>query len=267
MSGDAELRAMADAAEAAIEAGRLRFVRRVVTVRETASTQGAARRLAEPGTLVAAGRQTAGRGRLGRRWADEAGMGVAATLILDAGGHASGAVSLAAGLAAAAAVEAAIAGAPGAPSVGVRWPNDVVERAAGGGGRKFAGVLVERADGLLLVGIGVNVTQRDADFEEPVRARAVSTGMCGSAWGRPEVLGRLCLELDRTLGLDGGSARTEWEAMDVLLHTRRIFEHDGRRVEGVVVAIDPSSAVRVRLLDGGEVSLPALTTSLIPIGG
>ena len=121
MSGEAELRAMADAAEAAVGAGGLRFVRRVVTVRETASTQDAARRLGEPGTLVAAGRQTGGRGRLGRRWFDDEGMGVAATLILETAPHEPGAVSLAAGLAAAATVEAAIAAPGSAPRCAGRW--------------------------------------------------------------------------------------------------------------------------------------------------
>ena len=44
---------------------------RVVVVPETSSTQDAARRLdREPGTVVIACRQTAGRGRLGRTWAD-----------------------------------------------------------------------------------------------------------------------------------------------------------------------------------------------------
>ena len=43
----------------------------MTVVAETGSTQDSARRLgARPGDVVVAGRQSAGRGRLGRRWAD-----------------------------------------------------------------------------------------------------------------------------------------------------------------------------------------------------
>ncbi|MDA0214648.1 MAG: biotin--[acetyl-CoA-carboxylase] ligase, partial [Planctomycetota bacterium] len=50
--------------------------RSVTVLRETASTQDHARNL-EVGSVVVAGRQTAGRGRLGRSWIDTAEDGLA----------------------------------------------------------------------------------------------------------------------------------------------------------------------------------------------
>ncbi|MEE9131785.1 MAG: hypothetical protein V3T84_17375, partial [Phycisphaerales bacterium] len=59
---------------------------RAIVIRETASTQDAARRLgAQPGDVVVAWRQTAGRGRLGRRWADTREDGVALSIVLPCG--------------------------------------------------------------------------------------------------------------------------------------------------------------------------------------
>ncbi|MHC4102053.1 MAG: biotin--[acetyl-CoA-carboxylase] ligase, partial [Planctomycetota bacterium] len=121
-------------------------LRRVTVLRETGSTQDAAKRMsAEPGDVVVAWRQTAGRGRLGRAWADTGEDGIAVTLVTDAGPPSWLAVASAVG--AACAAEALLRRA-----VGIKWPNDVVVD-----GRKLAGVLTEQAGGQALIGIGLNV--------------------------------------------------------------------------------------------------------------
>ena len=63
----------------------LHAIRRVVALAETASTQDAPKtRAASAGTLVTAWRQTAGRGRFGRHWADTGTEGVAASFVVEA---------------------------------------------------------------------------------------------------------------------------------------------------------------------------------------
>ncbi len=117
-------------------------LRRVIVVRETDSTQDAARRLgAEPGDVVVAWRQTSGRGRLGRAWADTGHEGIAVTFVIDAAPPERLAPACAVGAARAAEGLLALRGITGEArgAVGIKWPNDVVA-----GGRKLAGVLVER---------------------------------------------------------------------------------------------------------------------------
>src|SRR5438552_2644495 len=146
---------------AAISQRQHRFIHRVEVLDETPSTQDAARLLAagEPGLAVFALRQTSGRGRLGRIWTQYLDLGLAATFVLDGLSFSRAHLSLGCGLAAAATIEALIP-AHVAPRIGLRWPNDVVERPSG---RKLAGVLIESADSLAFAGIGINVLHTAAD--------------------------------------------------------------------------------------------------------
>ncbi|MCX5664806.1 MAG: hypothetical protein NTY97_08935, partial [Planctomycetota bacterium] len=89
-----------DALEATI--ARCASWRSVTVVRETASTQDHARNL-HVGDVVIAGRQTAGRGRLGRAWIDTAEDGLA--LSANAAANSPPWISLASAIAAAQAIE------------------------------------------------------------------------------------------------------------------------------------------------------------------
>src|SRR5439155_23451041 len=67
----------------AVVAAHCLLLRRVTVLRETDSTQDAARRMsAAPGDVIIARRPTSGRGRLGRRWIDLHGEGVALTAVI-----------------------------------------------------------------------------------------------------------------------------------------------------------------------------------------
>ena len=108
---------------------------------------------APAGTLVLADRQTAGRGRHGRRWDSAPGVGIWLTLIerpTDA--RALDVLSLRCGLGAAEAIEP-IAG----HAIALKWPNDLYLR-----GRKLAGVLIETrwrgpSPDWVAIGFGLNV--------------------------------------------------------------------------------------------------------------
>jgi len=138
----------------------------------------AARALAEggapSGTAVLAERQTAGRGRAGRRWHAPHGTALLLSVVLrpppgQPSGSAPGALPLRVGLAVARAAEC-VAGVV----FGLKWPNDVVVDGAG----KVAGILCEAVSGadggFVVVGIGVNVNQRPEEFPPEVRPMATS---------------------------------------------------------------------------------------------
>ena len=135
----------------------------------TGSTNATALAMAEAGapewTLVAAGHQTAGRGRLGRTWTDRAGSrphvlvrGSAVTWSRSAPGSS---IPLLAGAAMAVAIRD-VAGV----DVRCKWPNDLLV-----GDAKVGGILVESSvvDGQLahaVIGIGVNL-EAPSDVDRP----------------------------------------------------------------------------------------------------
>src|SRR6516164_482086 len=115
--------------------------REVRAVAETGSSNAdllaAAGAGAAEGTVLVAEAQTAGRGRMGRRWASPPGAGLTFSVLLRPDGVPGallGWVPLLAGVAAAAAVRAVAAVEPG-----LKWPNDVLI-----GGAKLGGILAER---------------------------------------------------------------------------------------------------------------------------
>lgn len=118
------------------------------------STSDRALALARAGSplpaLVLADRQSAGRGRRGRRWISDTPLGLWFTVARAWTGGEVGALALRFGLATARAVETVARGL----RVDVKWPNDLFVN-----GRKLGGILCERADGIVLAGIGLNVNQ------------------------------------------------------------------------------------------------------------
>jgi BirA family transcriptional regulator, biotin operon repressor / biotin---[acetyl-CoA-carboxylase] ligase len=161
---------------------RLLDVPRVVVFDSTASTMDDAHSLAArdapPGTVVLTDRQTAGRGRGGRRWESASGQGIWMTVIERPNDRrAADVLSIRLGLRAARSLDRY------APSpVRLKWPNDLYV-----GEGKLAGILVEarwRANRLDWVAIGIGVNVR-----EP-------TDVANAAWllpgaNRIDVLGEL----------------------------------------------------------------------------
>lgn len=254
----ADLDALRRAADSALARPGCRW-RRALVLEACTSTQDAALEASagRPGLVVVAGRQTAGRGRLGRAWHDESGLGLALTCVLPAG---TGTISLAAGVAVLRTVTSL-----GAPPLGLKWPNDVVER--GGPRRKLAGVLLEVREGVALLGVGLNVLQHGPDWPHALDGRAVSLRELGLAVARPHALVAVLASLDDALSScespEGQrSILAEWAAADVLTGTEQEFEHDGTRVRGIVRSIDPLRALVVAT-PSGDVTLPASSTSLV----
>lgn len=237
------------------------LVRRVITLDEVDSTQDIARAesSAGPGVLVIAERQTRGRGRLGRPWHHRPGLGLAFSLTLDAAKRSSALVSIASGLAIALGSERVVSG---PARLGIKWPNDVVEP-RGSLERKLAGVLIEQAGSILVVGIGINVAHASEDLAPELRSIATSLAMiCGTTPSRLRVLEHVLVELDRCLRWPEATLTKEWLARDVLVGTRREYQCGPDRYAGEVLAIDPLRAIRLRTTQG-DIDLPAATSTLV----
>jgi BirA family biotin operon repressor/biotin-[acetyl-CoA-carboxylase] ligase len=215
-----------------------------VWLEETGSTNDDARRLAESGapawTVVAAGHQTAGRGRLGRSWADTPGKALTFSVILRPRLEPDRAplVTLAAAAAMVAAAET--------PGLGSKWPNDLVV-----GERKVGGILAEAAvEGAalrhLVLGIGVNLSMTAEDFPPEVRTTATSLASLGGP-DDPERLLASFLRLFRP-----ACERLPEDAVDryrrvctTLGRLVRARTTDGQDVEGIAVDLDGRGGLTV----------------------
>lgn len=164
---------------------------RDVTVRaETGSTNSdllaAARAGAPEGTVLAAEVQTAGRGRLDRRWICPPRAALSFSVLLRPDGVpavARGWIPLLAGVAVAAGLRA-----QAGLDARLKWPNDVLV-----GGAKISGILAEQSGAAIVLGIGINVTTRREELPVP---HATSVVLAGAVPDREQLLVAVLGELE-----------------------------------------------------------------------
>jgi BirA family biotin operon repressor/biotin-[acetyl-CoA-carboxylase] ligase len=225
------------------------------------STQRVARDLARSGaaegTAVIAEEQTAGRGRLGRRWHSPAGENLYCSVVLRPPRAPAEVpqVALVAGIAVAVAVEVATGRRPA-----IKWPNDVLLD-----GRKVAGILTEMESEIdrvhhVIAGIGVNLNTRR--FPRELRDKASSLLLLtGRAVDRARfaagLLGALEARYGRYLTVGFPSVRTEWESYSSLTGTDVRVQGPGGEVAGRVLGLDDDGALRLRGADGRVVRVVA----------
>src|SRR6476661_5539300 len=122
--------------------------------------------------------QTAGRGRLDRRWICPPRAALSFSALLRPDGVpavARGWIPLLAGVAVAAGLRA-----QAGLDARLKWPNDVLV-----GGAKIAGILAEQAGDAIVLGIGINVTTRRDELPVP---HATSVVLAGAAPDREQLL-------------------------------------------------------------------------------
>jgi BirA family transcriptional regulator, biotin operon repressor / biotin---[acetyl-CoA-carboxylase] ligase len=176
--------------EAVLPRLRGRLGRPYEHVDATPSTQLLLAADAPEGALVAAEEQTAGRGRLGRRWLAPHGTSLLCSLQLrpDVPGERLAELT---GVAARAVADTVAAAAGVEPEL--KFPNDVLV-----GGRKLAGVLAEAREGRVVLGIGINVNVREAELPGEVDTPATSLLVeIGRKLDRAELLVELLDRLER----------------------------------------------------------------------
>lgn len=210
--------------------------------------------------LVLAERQTAGRGRRGRKWISPFAENIYYSLVLriDGGLRQLEGLSLVVGLAVMHTLREY-----GIPRAGLKWPNDVLV-----GQKKVAGILLELvgdpADVChVVLGVGINVNMQSAEGvdQEWTSIRLES----GQVTDRNQLVARLSETLVAYLErhrLDGFSAiQDEWE-QGHLWQGREVSLIAGvNKIDGVVLGIDRQGALRLsvegeeKTYSGGELSL------------
>ncbi|MBP6964725.1 MAG: biotin--[acetyl-CoA-carboxylase] ligase [Armatimonadetes bacterium] len=224
-----------------------------------ASTNDLAARMAgdgaPEGTVVAADEQSAGRGRLGRRWISPPDSGLYLSIVLrpqiPADSHWQ--LAFVCSLAVAEAVRAATG-----LAAQTKWPNDVLLN-----GRKVAGVLVERcraADGAVIAGIGINVNTADWPAEIAESATSILLESLEAA-SRPEIERAVLDALDaryEALKSEGFSPILDaWRGLDCTVGREVEVRAADGVVRGVAAAVSESGSLIVRSGGGALTEISA----------
>ncbi len=234
------------------------FIRDIIVFEETDSTNNHVSTLgrngAPGGVVVFAERQTAGRGRFGRRWDSASHLGLWFSVLLRPELPISqwprlttwAAVGIAAGIEILLGVR-----------VGIKWPNDVLFD-----GRKVAGVLIETGCDaaqrpFAAVGIGINANHQAADFPAELAASAGSIRQInGDRVDRSELAVAVLHALASRLPLLGDGRFdqliAEAELRSVLLGSWIQVREGGQTFEGVAEQLDPNGCLLLRD-EGGQV--------------
>jgi BirA family biotin operon repressor/biotin-[acetyl-CoA-carboxylase] ligase len=227
-------------------------IARVVEVHGAlASTQERARELARAGsphgTLVVAGVQTGGRGRLGRRWGSPEG-GLWMSLVLRPEFDAS--------LASRVTQTAAVGVAKALWEIGVeariKWPNDLLA-----GGKKICGILAESSAGnateavkerylaYVIVGVGMNANLDPAELGVPDREVTTIRSELGRDVDLLDLLGALLSNLDAELDRikDFGGVLEDWRNLNCTLGEMVRVRRFGETIDGMAVDLTAEGAL------------------------
>jgi BirA family biotin operon repressor/biotin-[acetyl-CoA-carboxylase] ligase len=177
------------------------------------------------GSIVLADHQSAGRGRLDRRWEAPEGTALLASFVL----RPNPLLSLALGIAAAETC---------GPRVRLKWPNDLLLD-----GRKLGGILVETTPTKAICGIGINLTwapEGAAMLHQP----------------RDELFARLQPAVERWSKAPPGAVIEGWRGLSATLGRRVRLSLPGQTVEGTAENISERGEL---VIDGVSYSAGSVT--------
>ena len=218
--------------------------RQLDVVEETGSTNADLLARAASGTDVAgavliAEHQTAGRGRHGRGWSDSPRAQITMSVgvsVVDVPVAGWGWLPLATGVAVVDTVAPLLEVA--GVQAGLKWPNDVL---AGGG--KLAGILAEVARAVVVIGLGLNVTQAPEEVDGPGATSLLDLGV--PAPDRDQLLRALLKELGRRIVAWRAARGADWQlaadysARSLTIGSRvRAQLPGGREIVGTASGID-----------------------------
>lgn len=229
------------------------FWRQIRVVEETGSTNAdLARYGKEPGQVLVAEAQTSGRGRMGRTWSAPPRSGLSFSVLLPQEDSVTrlGWLPLVAGVAVVSALRgfAEVEGVERGGMAGavLKWPNDVLV-----GERKLAGILAQRTEAGVVVGIGLNVSLRPDELPVPT---ATSLAIEGSPTDRDPLLRAILRELaarHEEFGAEEASLRAAYRELCATLGRHVRVELPGDEIlTGTATDIEEAGRLVVRGPDG-----------------
>lgn len=236
-----------------------------------------ARAGAEEGVWLRARRQTQARGRQGRAWSSPAGNLYASTLVrLRPTDPAAGTLALVTAVAVAETIltylpPTADGGAPwvsrsqgdamatGGGQLTIKWPNDVLL-----GGAKLVGILLERADDAVVIGIGVNLACHP-DLPDRATTSLAAQGVEIDPAVFADTLAEAVVRwIQRWRGEGLSPVRARWLALAHPVGTALTARlPDGSAIDGLFDGLDADGALVLRLASGERRVIHAADVFLI----
>lgn len=198
----------------------------------------------EEGLWLRAERQTAGRGRQGRAWTSPPGNLSASTLVrLRPTDPAAASLAL---MAAVALHETVSVYLGSAASAVLKWPNDLLVA-----GAKLSGILLERADDAVVIGIGINLAHHP-DLPDRATTSLAAQGATVAPADFVETLAEAVARwLSRWRGEGLGPIRSAWlDAAHPIGTALSARLPDGGTAEGLFDGLDADGALILRLASG-----------------
>lgn len=142
----------------------------------------------------------------------------------------------------------------------IKWPNDILS-----GGAKISGILLERRDDAVIIGIGINLAFHPQGLGRPVTSLSALGVEPPTAQAFQSVLARC---LSHWLGLWRGGGLPDilatWQAQAHAKGTPlSVHLPDGQSVAGVFDGLDAHGALQLRLADGAVRAIHAGDVFLI----
>ena len=242
-----------DSAKTALRGTRFEDLRWVESTGSTNADLVAAAKAGSGECALVADHQSAGRGRLDRRWEAPPGASLLMSILVRAPFPAAGPNLLSSALAVAA-VDALRSQA--GLDVGLKWPNDIVAPGAGRGGQdlKLGGLLAELHSGggaeAVVLGVGINLAWKDVGFPEELRASATAVDLLGGSVDRTELVVGVLRAMDGVGELAHSASACEMLAQSygercVTLGRRVRVELPRGELVGRAVRLDPTGALVV----------------------
>lgn len=228
----------------------------IVRCGQVTSTNDIARKLAaggcQDGTVITASSQTKGRGRFDREWFSPEGSGIYLSILIkdNIPTVSSPLLSFVSALS----VALAIKNLTGACAL-IKWPNDVLVNS-----KKIAGILIEKSKGYYIVGIGVNLSNKNDQFPKELSGKASSLlEETGVLYDRDGFLSGLLREFDLQYKdfVKNGPANIVkmTKEMSSTLGSHLKIRTDGAVFEGKAIDIDGSGSLLLELPDGKIISI------------
>lgn len=202
----------------------------------------------EPGLVVVARSQTEGKGRQGRSWLDCGGLNLSAVVPAHRASFDRG-FSVWLGLMVVLCLREGFN-----VDARLKWPNDIIC-----GNRKLGGLLLENLHSqqgtVIIAGLGLNLTTRQADFPAGLQGLATSVFMETGNRLRPAAIAGLILsevenEIDRFNTAGWKPWRHALSCLDCLLGKEIRLNRGGRQYTGRAIGIDDKGSLLLEDLDG-----------------
>jgi len=207
-----------------------------------------ARQGATEGFWLRAERQMSGRGRHGRDWSSPIGNCYVSTLVrIRPTDPPAATLALVAAIGLAETVEVYRPADGVTPPVRIKWPNDLLID-----GAKLSGILLERADDAVVIGIGVNLAHHP-DLPDRATTSLAAQGITVDAASFVETLAdSITRWVSRWRGEGLAAVRQRWVRAAHPVGTALTVRLPDATIEGLFDGLDADGALLLRLADGSR---------------